>query len=325
MNSTHHIPKAEIHVHLEATISPYLCRKFAKRNNVKISDNIFGSQYDYAWDDFYDFIKKYDIVTSVIHTPEDYKELTYNYLKKCSENNVLYVEAMISSTHAKQKGMTYHSMLEGVTEGAKQAENEFGIVSKYIMNGIRHLGEESVQSTAEEVLSNPHDDLVGFGLAGDELHFPPKIFRKTFDMLKEAKFPITVHAGEWDGPERIRDAITFLHPTRLGHGVRSIEDPKLVDQIRELDIVLEICPTSNIATKIYKDYEKHPVKKLFDQDIKITVNSDDPPFFNASIAGEYEVMKTLGLSDEELKSLTKNAIEHAFCDDGIKEKLLNKI
>ena len=144
-------------------------------------------------------------------------------------------------------------------------------------------------------------------------------------MLKEAQFPITVHAGEWDGPERIRDAISLLHPTRLGHGVRSIEDPQLVELIKELDIVLEICPTSNIATKIYKNYEEHPVKKLFDQNVKITVNSDDPPFFNTSVAGEYEVMASLGLFDKELKLLTKNAIQHAFCDQATKEKLLIKI
>ena len=193
------------------------------------------------------------------------------------------------------------------------------------MNGIRHLGPESVYATAKEVLEHPHSDLVGFGLAGDELHFPPKLFTKTFDMLNEAKFPITVHAGEWDGPEKIRDAKNLLHPTRLGHGVRAIEDPVLVDQIKELDIVLETCPTSNIATKIYKDYDNHPVKKLFDQNVKITVNSDDPPFFNASIAGEYNVMKNLGLSDDDLKSLTKNAVEYAFCDENTKSKLLNKI
>ena len=193
------------------------------------------------------------------------------------------------------------------------------------MNGIRHLGPESVQKTAKEVLDNPFAILVGFGLAGDELHFPPNLFSKTFKMLNEAKFPITVHAGEWDGPDNIKEAITLLYPTRLGHGVRSIEDPDLVNLIKKLNIVLETCPTSNIATKIYKDYNDHPVKKLFDQGVKITVNSDDPPFFNASIAGEYEVMKNLGLSDEELKSLTKNAVNSAFCDQPTKEKLLSKI
>ena len=144
-------------------------------------------------------------------------------------------------------------------------------------------------------------------------------------MLKEAKFPITVHAGEWDGPEKIRDAISLLHPTRLGHGVRSIEDSSLVELIKDLDIVLETCPTSNIATKIYNNYEEHPVRKLFDRNVKITVNSDDPPFFNSSIAGEYEVMASLGLSNEELVSLTKNAIQSAFCNKATKEELLNKI
>ncbi len=325
MNSIKQVPKAEIHVHLEATISPELCRKFADRNNVEITEDLFEGEYAYSWDDFYDFIKKYDIITSVIHTPEDYKELTYAYLKECALSNVLYVEAMVSSTHAKQKGMTYHSFLEGVAEGAKQAKKDYGIVSKYIMNGIRHWGPESVYATAKEVLENPHPDLVGFGLAGDELHFPPKLFTKTFDMLKEAEFPITVHAGEWDGPEKIRDAISLLHPTRLGHGVRSIEDPSLVELIKDLDIVLETCPTSNIATKIYENYEEHPVKKLFDQNVKITVNSDDPPFFNASVAGEYEVMAGLGLSNDELMSLTKNAIQSAFCNQATKEELLNKI
>ena len=325
INSILHIPKAEIHVHLEATITPDLCRKMAKRNNVDLSEDLFIGQYSYAWSDFYDFIKKYDIITSVIHTPQDYQELTYSYLKDCAANGVIYVEAMISSTHAKLKGMTYHSFLEGVAEGAKQAAQEFGIVSKYIMNGIRHLGPESVYETANEVINNPHPDLVGFGLAGDELHFPPELFVQTFNMLKENNFPITVHAGEWDGPKSIRDAIELLHPKRLGHGVRSIEDPELVSLIRDSDIILEICPTSNIATRIYKNYESHPVKTLFNRGIKVTVNSDDPPFFNASIAGEYKVMQNLGLSDDQLISLTRNAIEYAFCDKDTKRKLLAKI
>ena len=143
--------------------------------------------------------------------------------------------------------------------------------------------------------------------------------------LKEANFPITVHAGEWDGPENIRKAINLLHPTRLGHGVRSIEDPDLIKEIIEKDIVLETCPTSNIATKIYKNYEVHPVKELFESGVKITVNSDDPPFFNASISGEYEVMFNLGLSKKELISLTHNAIKHSFCDEFTKEKLLAKL
>ena len=262
MNSTIQIPKAEIHVHLEATITPDLCRKFAKKNNVDLPQDIFGNKYAYEWSDFYDFIKKYDLVTSVIHTPEDYRELTYAYLKECASHNVVYVEAMISSTHAKLKGMTYKSFLEGVTEAAKKAEEEFGIISRYIMNGIRHLGPDSVYKTAKEVLDNPHPYLVGFGLAGDELHYPPNLFVNTFDMIKKENFPITVHAGEWDGPKNIRQAIKLLHPTRLGHGVRSIEDPELVKEIIDLDIVLETCPTSNIATKIYPSYEEHPVKEL---------------------------------------------------------------
>lgn len=325
MNIFNSVKKAEIHVHLEATITPSICKKFADRNNHKIPDDFFGSKYAYQWDDFYDFIKKYDIVTSVIHTPEDYYELTYEYLKECASNNVIYVEAMISSTHAKAKGMTYHSFIEGVNQASKQAEKDFGIVSRYIMNGIRHLGPESVQRTAEEVLQNPHPCLVGFGLAGDELNFPPSLFVKTFDMLKEAKFPITVHAGEWDGPENIRNAINLLHPTRLGHGVRSIEDPALVKEIIDKDIVLETCPTSNIATKIYDSYTNHPVKKLFDQGVKITVNSDDPPFFNATIEGEYKAMEELGLNQQQLTSLTLNAIQSSFCEIEVKNKLLSKL
>ena len=264
-------------------------------------------------------------MTSVIHTPEDYYELTYAYLKECAANNVIYVEAMISSTHAKAKGMTYDSFIEGVHEASKTAEEDFGIVSKYIMNGIRHLGPESVQSTAKEVLENPHPCLVGFGLAGDELNFPPHLFTETFDMLKNEKFPITVHAGEWDGPENIRNAINLLHPTRLGHGVRSIEDPNLVKEIIDKDIILETCPTSNIATKIYEDYKSHPVKSLFDQGVKVTVNSDDPPFFNATIQGEYKVMENLGLNENELTSLTHNAIKYSFCDEENKNNLLAKL
>jgi adenosine deaminase len=232
---------------------------------------------------------------------------------------------MISSSHAKLKGIPYNSFLEGIIEGARQAEQEFGIISKYIINGIRHMGADSVYNTAKEVLENPNNEIVGFGLAGDELHFPPELFTKTFDMLKKENFPITVHAGEWDGPDNIRKAINLLHPSRLGHGVRSIEDPLLVDEICKSNIVLETCPTSNIATKIYSSYKNHPVKELFDRGVKITVNSDDPPFFNASIEGEYKVMLELGLSEDQLTSLTHNAIQYSFCDKNTKSKLLNKL
>ena len=125
------------------------------------------------------------------------------------------------------KGMTYDSFLKAFMKHHSKQKKILELVSRFIMNGIRHLGPDSVHSTAvKEVLKNPHPYLVGFGLAGDELHFPPTLFTKTFDMLKEANFPITVHAGEWDGPENIRNAINLLHPTRLGHGVRSIEDPR---------------------------------------------------------------------------------------------------
>ena len=162
-------------------------------------------------------------------------------------------------------------------------------------------------------------------MAGDELHFPPALFQSTFDMLYKENFPISVHAGEWDGPKQIRQAIDLLHPTRLGHGVRAIEETELVNYIIDKNITLETCPTSNIATKIYSDYSTHPVKLLFDKGVKITVNSDDPPFFNASISGEYEVMKNLGLSELELISLTHNAIKSSFCEKETKVKLLAKL
>ncbi|MBI28895.1 MAG: Adenine deaminase [Alphaproteobacteria bacterium MarineAlpha5_Bin11] len=319
------IKKAEIHVHLEATISPLLCKKLARVNKINIPENIYGNKYAYAWDDFYDFIKKYDIITSVIQTPENYSELTYAYLKQCALENVIYVEAMISSAHAKLKGMPYSLFLEGVSAGAKRAEDDFGIISRYIVNGIRHMGPDSVYNTAKEVLENPHTNIVGFGLAGDELNYPPKLFTKTFDMLKLENFPITVHAGEWDGPENIRNAIRMLHPTRLGHGVRSIEDPSLVQEIIDSDILLEVCPTSNIATKIYSNYKEHPVKKLFESGVKLSVNSDDPPFFNATIGGEYSVMSGLGLSFDQLLSLSKNAIQYSFCDIDTKKILIKEL
>jgi adenosine deaminase len=261
----------------------------------------------------------------VIHTPEDYYELTFEYLKECASHNVLYVEAMVSSTHAKAKGMTYHSFLDSVHQASLDAERDFGIVSRYLMNGIRHLGAVSVQGTAEEVLNNPHPALVGFGLAGDELHFPPHLFTKTFDMLKKESYPITVHAGEWDGPENIRNAIHLLHPTRLGHGVRSIEDLDLVKEIVEKDILLETCPKSNIATKIYENYESHPVKKLYELGVKVTVNSDDPPFFNATIQGEYDAMKNLGFTEKNLIEMTRNAIESSFLDQDKKSEILTKL
>lgn len=320
------IPKAELHVHLEGTIAPHTLLKLARKNKIPMADRFWDNQGRYLWKNFQEFLMVYDKISSFLKTPDDYALITYDYLISLHQQGCFYVELSFSPDHAKQSGMSYISALEGVCRGIDQAQNETGIVARIITIFVRQWGVELADQTLSEVLNTMHPWVVGIGLGGDEIRFPGSLFASVFHRASEAGLGCTAHTGEFCGPESIRETIQTLPITRLGHGVRCIEDPSLVQLIKDQHITLECCPTSNVALGVFPDYDHHPLSALIGKGVAVTLNTDDPPHFGTSMVQEYKVAhQKMGLSTNQLVECTARAIQSSFADSKTKQKLEERV
>ena len=316
------IPKAELHVHLEGTAPPSLVRRLAARNGLTIPEGVFADEDTYRWKDFLDFLDTYDLAASVIRTPEDYRDVTYEYLASCAAEGAIYVELIASPDHAGAVGLTDDEHFGGIAAGIDDARRDHGIEARILATAIRNHGVETAEALARRLAEHRHPYVVGFQLAGDEAGYPPEPFARAFEIAAGSGLGCSAHAGEHAGAESVRGALT-LPVTRLAHGVRAIEDPALVAEIAARGIVLEVCPTSNVATGVFASYEDHPLGALREAGVRITLNSDDPPYFGCSIGSEYAVARErLGVDEGELIEITRTAVEGAFAEDAVKRDLL---
>jgi len=320
------LPKVELHSHLEGTIRPYLVHQIAKRNGVTLKESLFNNEGSYSWSDFVSFLDAYDEASSCLKNKKDYRDIMYEYLKDCSYENVIYAETFISPDHAAECGISYDDMISGCAEGIDDAENDFGIIGRIIVTCVRHLGPKQGIDVAQQMVDKPHPYIVGFGMGGDELAFSLKDFAPAFNIASNANYPCTVHAGEICGPESVWDAINHLPISRIGHGVKSIEDVELLNALVKRNIHLEISPGSNLALSLYPNWSSHPLKRIMSKGISISLNSDDPAFFNTSVGLEYQnSAKHFDFGIEELKSISLMAMKASFADPDTKSRLVDKI
>jgi adenosine deaminase len=318
------IPKAELHVHLEGTAPPDLIRRLAERNDMPVPDGVFDTPERFAYTDFLDFLRTYDLAASVIRTGDDYRDVTYEYLAGCARDGALYVELTASPDHAALVGLSDEEHLDGIARGIDDARAEFGIEGRILISCVRNFGVEQALRVARYAAELPHPYVVGFSMAGDEENFPAGDYVEPFEIAAAAGLGCTVHAGEWAGADSVRAALE-LPVTRIGHGVRAIEDAALVEQLAERGIVLECCPTSNVVLGAFPTYEEHPLPRLRAAGVKVTLGSDDPPYFGASIGGEYAVCsERFGYDDEQLRDITRTALEAAFCEETLKNRLIRR-
>jgi adenosine deaminase len=319
------VPKAELHVHLEGTAPPHLIRRIADRNGLTVPDGVFASPDRFAWRDFLDFLQTYDMAASVIRTAEDYRDITYEYLSACAAEGAIYVELIASPDHAGLVGLSDEDHLNGIAAGIDDARADHGIEARILLTCIRNFGVEQALRIARHAAERPHPYVVGFQMAGDEAGYPPGPFAEAYAVAADAGLGCSVHAGEWAGAESVRAALE-LPVTRVGHGVRAIEDPALVAEIAERGIVLECCPTSNVVLGVFGSFDDHPLPALRDAGVRITLASDDPPYFGASVGGEYAVAgERFGWSDAELRAITRTAIEASFAEQPLRAALLARL
>lgn len=312
-------------MHLEGTAPPDLIRRIAERNGLPVPEGVFAAPDRFAYTDFPDFLKTYDKAASVIRTAHDYRDITYEYLASCAAEGAVYVELTASPDHAQLVGLSDEQHIDGIVRGIDDARAETAIEGRILISCVRNFGVEPALRVARYAAERPHPYVVGFSMAGDEENFPPAAYAEAFRIAAEAGLGCSVHAGEWAGPESVREGLE-LPVSRIAHGVRSIEDPALVKELAERGTALEVCPTSNVVLGIYPSYAEHPLPKLMDAGVRVTLGSDDPPYFGASIGGEYALCREqFGLDDGTLRGITRSAIEAAFCDETLKQRLIERV
>ncbi|THV24068.1 adenosine deaminase [Peteryoungia ipomoeae] len=316
--------KVELHCHIEGAAPPALALAQAARYGVDPAS--FMADGRYAWRDFAEFIAVYDKVAALFRTEEDYALLTESYLLELASVGTIYSELIVSPDHGDRIGLGADGYIAGISDGIRSAKEKTGIEARIIVTGERHFGADSVIAAAEYAARSGNPLVTGFNMAGEERMGRVADYARAFDIAREAGLGLTIHAGEVCGAFSVADALDLVRPSRIGHGVRAIEDADLVRRLVDLGTVLEVCPGSNIALSVYPDFESHPLRQLFDAGVRVCINSDDPPFFDTSLEREYHLASTVfGFSDAEVDAMTRTALEAAFVDEETRAGLLAQL
>ncbi|MDZ4135346.1 MAG: adenosine deaminase, partial [Paracoccaceae bacterium] len=311
---------------LEGAAPPAFIRGLAREKNVDIS-GVFDEKGNYVFTDFPDFLKVYEAATEPLKTPEDYHRLTLAVLEQSAASGVIYSETFLSPDFCGGRDLgAWREYLHAIREAADQAERDMGITLRGIVTCIRHFGPDKARQTARVAAETAGDWLVGFGIAGDETMGKPKDFAYAFDIAREAGLRLTAHAGAWGGADAIRDTLRDLRVARIGHGVRAIEDLALVDELAERGVVLEVCPGSNIALGLYPNWRAHPIGQLYDRGVKVTVSTDDPPFFHTTMTQEYDRLHhAFDWDDGVFAKIDRTSLDAAVCDAYTRARIMKKL
>jgi adenosine deaminase len=320
------MPKVELHVHLEGGIRPVTLLQLANRNGIDLPvHGMDGLREFYRFRDFAHFTEVYVTITRCLKTPDDYRLIAYEFGADCARQNVRYAETTFSIyTNAHYADLPWQGILEGLNEGRAQARTELGVDWGWVFDIVRDVP-ETQNDVVEIALAAQDDGVVALGLGGSEKGYPPELFVRSFGRARQGGLRSVPHAGEIAGPESIRSALRLLQADRIGHGVRCVEDPALVAYLREHQVPLEVCPTSNICLGVYPSYEAHPLRQLWNEGLLVTVNSDDPPMFETDLNHEYEILVDhFGFSAAELEQVSLNALSASFLPQADKALLENQ-
>jgi adenosine deaminase len=317
------MPKVELHVHLEGSIRPATLLELARRNGVALPATNREEMADfYRFRDFDHFIQVYITISGCLKTVQDFSLIAYEFGADMARQNIRYAEVTFTPhTNVRNTGLPFDEILAGLNDGRDRARADFGVDLAWVLDIVRD-DPESRHEVARWAAGAADRGVIGFGLGGTERGHPPEWFVDAFDLAREAGLHSLPHAGEVGGPESVWGALQALKAERLGHGVRSVEDPELVAYLRQHQVPLEICPTSNVCLGVYDRYEQHPIRRLWDQGLYVTVNSDDPPMFNTDLVSEYHVLaRYLGFDAGDLERLSLNALRASYLPAGRKAEM----
>ncbi len=320
------LPKAELHLHIEGSFEPVLMFEIAKRNAIKIPYNsVEEIEEAYKFDCLQDFLDIYYQGANVLIEEQDFYDLTYSYLQKCANQHVRHAEIMFDpQTHTK-RGVAFKTVINGISNACADAQDKLNVSSLLIMSYLRHLSEEDAFITLNQSLPFKNK-ITAVGLDSSEKGNPPSKFKNVFEAsIKEGYIPVA-HAGEECSSDYVWEAIDLLRIKRIDHGNNSLQDKKLVKEIINRDMALTICPLSNTALQVVDDLKDHPLKKMMELGLKVTINSDDPAYFGGDVNKNYlEIQKSFNLTKKELYTLAKNSFQYSFLDKYKKQQYLNEL
>ncbi|MFF9475215.1 adenosine deaminase [Streptomyces roseolus] len=323
------LPKAELHVHHVGSASPRIVSELAARHpDSKVPTDPEALADYFTFTDFAHFIEVYLSVVDLVRTPEDVRLLTFEVARDMARQNIRYAELTVTPYSSTRRGIDERAFMAAIEDARKAAEAEFGTVLRWCFDIPGEAGLESAAETARLATTDGirPEGLVSFGLGGPEIGVPRPQFKPYFDRARAAGLHSVPHAGETTGPETVWDALRELGAERIGHGTSSVRDPELLAHLAEHRIALEVCPTSNIATRAVATLDEHPIRAMVDAGVLVTVNSDDPPMFGTDLNTEYAVAaRLLGLDERGVAALAKNAVEASFLDPAGKERLAAEI
>lgn len=320
------VPKTELHLHIEGTFEPELMFAIAHRNNIQLPyATVAELKKAYEFANLQEFLDLYYAGAGVLVYEQDFYDLARAYFDRVHGQGVVHAEIFFDPQAHTERGVSFETVLKGITRAMDDVREAYGFSSGLILSILRHLSEESALQTLDEAL--PYKQyFIGIGLDSSELGHPPVKFKRVFEMARAEGLKALAHAGEEGPPSYIWEALRELQVDRLDHGNRSLEDDELVNELIRRRIALTLCPLSNLKLQVIKEMQQHPIKKMMDRGMLVTVNSDDPAYFGGYINENYEaISEALNLSIDDLQQLAINSFEASFLPDEEKKKWIQKV
>jgi adenosine deaminase/aminodeoxyfutalosine deaminase len=333
------LPKAELHLHLEGSVEPATLAELSRRHNTPLPTE--NNRYDvagsgdelteeavrqlYSYKNFSGFMMAFKAVTERLRTPDDYELVTYRLMQRLRQQNVLHAEVYVSVGVVRWRGQDFEPIFEGLERGRERGQRDFGVSLLWIFDAVRHFGSEAAAEVFDLAARLRDRNVAAIGIGGDERRGPAEWFRDLFKKAAEQGLCLTAHAGETVGPESVWGALN-MGAQRIGHGLSIARDAELMEVLAHKQVPIEVCLSSNVRTGVCPDIREHPVKKMFDGGLMITLNTDDPAMFQTSLIREYELAAELfGFSDEHLRELARNSFEASFLPAEKKVAFLKRI
>jgi adenosine deaminase len=320
------IPKAELHVHIEGTFEPELMFKIVQRNNINIKyKSVEELRKAYDFNNLQEFLDIYYSSASVLIHEQDFYDMTWEYMEKLRSQNVLHAEIFFDPQTHTNRGIQFTTVVTGIHNALKNGEKKFGMTTKLIMCFLRHLDEDQAFLTLGQSLEFK-DWIIGVGLDSSEVGHPPSKFQLVFKKARDLGYLTVAHAGEEGPPEYVREALNLLNVSRIDHGNRSLEDDTLVQLLALNQIPLTVCPLSNLKLRVIDKLENHPLKKMMDNNLLVTINSDDPAYFGGQLNDNYiKLAKALELTEDDIYQLAKNSFTASFLSEKGKSNYIEKV
>jgi adenosine deaminase len=320
------IPKAELHLHIEGTFEPELMFKIAERNNIELKHkSVEAIKEAFNFTKLQDFLDIYYEGAEILIEEQDFYDLTWAYIEKASSQNVMHSEIFFDPQTHTERAIKFSTVIEGIHKALTDAKEKLGISTKLIMCFLRHLDESDAMKTLDEALAYK-DCIIAVGLNSTEIGHPPSKFQEVFTRARKEGFLAVAHAGEEGPAEYIWEALDLLKVSRVDHGIHSLDDDRLVEELVRRKIPLTVCPLSNLKLNVVNKIEAHPLKEMMQRGLAVTINSDDPAYFGGYLNENYlTVAHVFNLTKEDIYKLAKNSFNASFLDEGEKVEMLLKV